>query len=504
MPEGLWALLLLLCAAADTGRGRGAGTDDEYFLGSGANRPEGSGLCADSLRESLLNDDFCDCADGSDEPGSAACAHVDWHDRAGVPTPTRFACANVGHIPKQLALSRVRDGICDCCDGTDEAAGRCEATCFETGRAWREAREAAERSIRSGLAKRGESLAKLEASVVAARRDVQLRRAELRRVEVLTAGLRAHLALEEVCEYAEQLAVKNDCLLAGMGETRPAGSARQCVPRPLSRVPGLAARSRAIVDSGGGGGADDTSPHVRAILSNRYDVPGGGDGGGDVDGGDEFVVAEAFVEAPVPSAADVRCDYRSHEHLHWSSLMARVLGVALVPARLLWELVRVPFSLLLATPFPAPPAPATTSEGEAGMTDNAAAAATSSSSSSSSSSSIGSSSSSSSSIGSSMAPSATSPLGLARLAGSLLSLPWAMSTLAWVPGMLSPHVDKRHRRTETAMLRQFIAKADEQAAALRRAADRLAELAVLDTAKPDALLFVLGDECFSLQDGEYT
>ena len=53
-------------------------------------------------------------------------------------------------------IDKVGDGICDCCDGSDEWAGKvtCSNTCSELGRAAREAAEARIRVIQEGLNKR--------------------------------------------------------------------------------------------------------------------------------------------------------------------------------------------------------------------------------------------------------------------------------------------------------------------------------------------------------------
>lgn len=58
----------------------------------------------------MINDGRCDCPDdGFDEPGTAACENG------------RFFCKNNVNIKDQYIPSfKVNDGVCDCCDGSDE------------------------------------------------------------------------------------------------------------------------------------------------------------------------------------------------------------------------------------------------------------------------------------------------------------------------------------------------------------------------------------------------
>ncbi|KAM6534467.1 hypothetical protein FALCPG4_004104 [Fusarium falciforme] len=112
------------------------------------------------LSLSQINDNSCDCPDGSDEPGTAACANIDplspeqplAGSASGTTNTTNalpgFWCANEGHIGMYVPFSYVNDGVCDydiCCDGTEEYSGvggvKCENRCAEIGKEYRRLEE---------------------------------------------------------------------------------------------------------------------------------------------------------------------------------------------------------------------------------------------------------------------------------------------------------------------------------------------------------------------------
>jgi protein kinase C substrate 80K-H len=89
-----------------------------------------------------VNDDYCDCPDGSDEPGTGACGN-------GV-----FYCENKGHIPGYLPSNRVNDGVCDytvCCDGSDEEDGHCANRCKEVHLAYVAKKKKEQKRLAQGL-----------------------------------------------------------------------------------------------------------------------------------------------------------------------------------------------------------------------------------------------------------------------------------------------------------------------------------------------------------------
>lgn len=99
---------------------------------------------------SHVNDNYCDCADGSDEPGTPAC------------TNGSFYCENSGHKPRYVPSTWVNDGVCDCCDASDEySSGKeCPNNCNELGREARLEQQKAEELVKEGNKIRVELIAK--------------------------------------------------------------------------------------------------------------------------------------------------------------------------------------------------------------------------------------------------------------------------------------------------------------------------------------------------------
>lgn len=130
---------------------------------------------------SSVNDDYCDCPDGSDEPGTSACTYLSalspLQPVPGTLTGTSnttlalpgFYCKNKGHEPGYIPSSYVNDGVCDydlCCDGSDEWAGvggvACEDRCVAMGKEWRRTEAERTKGARAAMLKKGELLKRAE------------------------------------------------------------------------------------------------------------------------------------------------------------------------------------------------------------------------------------------------------------------------------------------------------------------------------------------------------
>lgn len=131
-----------------------------------------------TIKASQINDNSCDCPDGSDEPGTAACSLLDPlsppqplpASTSGTTNTTNalpgFWCENVGHIGAYVPFVFVNDGVCDydlCCDGSEEYAHvggvKCENRCDSIGKEHRKLEEA-RKAAKEKAAKRRRTMAK--------------------------------------------------------------------------------------------------------------------------------------------------------------------------------------------------------------------------------------------------------------------------------------------------------------------------------------------------------
>ena len=70
--------------------------------------------CLDDSKTIFVNDDYCD--NGDDEINTSACSGY----KNNIITKPSFICFNKEYYIEKIYNSRVNDGICDCCDGSDE------------------------------------------------------------------------------------------------------------------------------------------------------------------------------------------------------------------------------------------------------------------------------------------------------------------------------------------------------------------------------------------------
>ncbi|EPY23905.1 protein kinase C substrate 80K-H [Strigomonas culicis] len=123
MWKSVFFLLSLLCAcvvSCVSFRGVPDGDRAQYFIDA---EKKGEFTCFNNEKVipfSHVNDDICDCSDGSDEPGTGACTLLKGTELRLMNNTWKFRCVNKGYEIQEIAHYKVNDGICDCCDGSDE------------------------------------------------------------------------------------------------------------------------------------------------------------------------------------------------------------------------------------------------------------------------------------------------------------------------------------------------------------------------------------------------
>ncbi|KAI8368154.1 glucosidase II beta subunit-like-domain-containing protein [Radiomyces spectabilis] len=161
--------------------------------------------CLDGSKKipySSVNDDYCDCADGSDEPGTSACSHGHYY------------CENKGHIPAYIKSSQVNDGVCDdaCCDGSDEYNGfvQCPDRCKEVAAEYKKTQDMLNKIRTAGVSAKQKLIDEAQAEVAAWQNEkskledtLVIKRAELLRreseLEQLSQQRKSHKTSQKRC-----------------------------------------------------------------------------------------------------------------------------------------------------------------------------------------------------------------------------------------------------------------------------------------------------------------
>jgi len=110
------------------------------------------------------NDDYCDGF--NDELTTSACSGQ---------SSAKFTCTGSEYVKQEIFLSRVNDGVCDCCSGADEAGDlvQCPNTCAELEKSEKERIAKEENVRRVGREKKAASIASGKAALQEYRSSIE-------------------------------------------------------------------------------------------------------------------------------------------------------------------------------------------------------------------------------------------------------------------------------------------------------------------------------------------
>ena len=209
-----------------------------------------------SFPASRVNDDFCDCADGSDEPGTSACA--------GIESAPRFYCLNRGFRPTYLRNSVVNDGICDCCDGSDEfASGACKDDCVNAGATAKAEAEANLAAVKAGVATATAWAQEALTSKAGWEAEIATLKATLAEKQAAAGAVEAEKKVAE-----EKESVLREEFLKKKAEEDAAREAEEAAKRAAEEAAKPAAGEEAAGSSSeGGDGAAEATPDAEAVAA---------------------------------------------------------------------------------------------------------------------------------------------------------------------------------------------------------------------------------------------
>lgn len=189
-PFAFVLIVVLLSAVTSASKSRGVSDDRQHlyepYYVDGFTKPYWNCLSDPSivLTYDQINDDYCDCPDGSDEPGTNACPYLPGRD---------FYCANVGYFPLYIESFKVNDGVCDyqdCCDGSDEStSGLCPNKCKEINNQFVEYETGIRKEVAKSLEAKNQILASASQAALEVKHKLALVRQNIKEAELKVAKL---------------------------------------------------------------------------------------------------------------------------------------------------------------------------------------------------------------------------------------------------------------------------------------------------------------------------